>query len=80
MVSLITTLENSIYLNITSDKGANKIKTTKRSIISSISSTKLTKFHNQPVVPLGRNLLIYNKQHKIGQRNTTKSVADHILK
>ena len=43
-------------------KGAKKIKTTKRSIISSMSSTELTKlksltkFRNQPVVQLSWNL------------------------
>ena len=62
MVSLIITLANSTYLKNISEYGAKKTETTKRSIISSISSTELTKleslikFHDQPVVSLNPNL------------------------
>ena len=38
------------------DKGAKKTKSTKRSIVSSISSTDLIKCNNQPEVPLGQIL------------------------
>ena len=62
MVSLIITLVNSIYLKDIFEKGAMKIKTTKRSIILLISSTEtiklksFIKFHNQLVIPLSWSL------------------------
>ena len=43
MISLIITLANSINLYEIFDEGAKKIKTSKRSIILTISSTELTK-------------------------------------
>ena len=58
MVSLIITLVNSIYLKKISEKGAKKIKATKRNIILLISLTEvkklksLIKFHNQQVILL----------------------------